>query len=138
MTPLGRWSIVVAGIAALLAAPFALRALPVDDAGTDAAALLTQVQEAEDHPYSGYVESQGTLQLPVTDGFTDVGALLGEETRMRVWWRGEDRWRVDKLLTTGEVDLVHDDRGTTRWRAGSSRTSSRSSPQRRRPSASPA
>lgn len=116
MTPMGRWSIVVAGIAALLAAPFALRALPVDDAGTDAAALLTQVQEAEDHPYSGYVESQGTLQLPVTDGFTDVGALLGEETRMRVWWRGEDRWRVDKLLTTGEVDLVHDDRGTTRWR----------------------
>ena len=116
MTPVGRWSVVVAGIAALLAAPFVVRALPVDDAGTGAAALLAQVRAAEDHPYSGYVEAQGTLQLPVTDGFTDVGALFGEHTRMRVWWRSADYWRVDRLLPTGEVDLVHDPRGTTRWR----------------------
>lgn len=116
MTPVRRWSVVVAGIAGLLAAPWVVRALPVDDPGTSAADLLAQVRKAQGHPYSGYVESRGTLQLPVTDGFTDVGSLLGERTRMRVWWRADDRWRVDRLLTTGEVDLVHDARGTTRWR----------------------
>ena len=31
-----------------------------------------------DHPYSGYVETPGTLQLPVADRFTDVGDLFGE------------------------------------------------------------
>ena len=35
---------------------------------------------------------------------------------MRVWWRSADAWRVDKLLATGEQDLVHNAQGTTRWR----------------------
>lgn len=116
MMPVQRWSLVVAGVAALLAAPFVVRALPVDEPALDAVALLTTVQDARDHPYSGYVETRGTLQLPVADRFTDVGSLFGEQTRMSVWWRGADAWRVNKLLTTGEVDLVHDARGTTRWR----------------------
>ncbi|MBA3781640.1 MAG: transcriptional regulator [Nocardioides sp.] len=116
MKPVQRWSLVAAGVAALLAAPWVVRALPVDDPGLDAADLLSRVQAARDHPYSGYVESRGTLRLPVADRFTDVGSLFGEETRMRVWWRGADRWRVNKLLPSGESDLVHDARGTTQWR----------------------
>ena len=32
-----------------------------------------------DHPYSGYVETAGDLQLPVADRFTDVGDLFGEQ-----------------------------------------------------------
>ena len=116
MTPVHRWSAVVAGAALLLAAPWAVRALPVDDPGTSATELLTQVRRAQDSPYSGYVESRGALQLPVGDRFTDVGALFGERTRMRVWWRDEHAWRVDELLAAGEVDLVGDERGTTRWR----------------------
>ncbi len=116
MKPVHRWSLVTAGISALLAAPLAVRALPVDDPGLGAADLLARVQAARDHPYSGYVESRGTLQLPVADRFTDVGSLFGGETRMRVWWRSADAWRVDKLLATGETDLVHDARGTTQWR----------------------
>ncbi|MEP6761671.1 MAG: transcriptional regulator, partial [Sporichthyaceae bacterium] len=64
---------------------------------------------------SGYVETLGTLQLPVADRFTDVGDLFGQRTRMRVWWRGPDDWRVDKVFATGETDLFHDARGTTVW-----------------------
>ncbi len=116
MRPVQRWSLVAAGVAVLVAAPLVVRALPVDDAGLSASELLDRVQAARGHPYSGYVETRGTLQLPVADRFTDVGSLFGERTRMRVWWRSADQWRVDKLLPSGEVDLVHDARGTTRWR----------------------
>ena len=42
-----------------------------------AAALLARIEAARDHPYSGYVETRGTLQLPVADRFTDVGDLFG-------------------------------------------------------------
>jgi hypothetical protein len=51
----------------------------------------------------------------VSDHFTDIADLLGGDTRMRVWWRSPDQWRVDKLLPTGEVDLFHHGRGTIRW-----------------------
>jgi hypothetical protein len=73
------------------------------------------VRSAADHPYSGRVETVGNLDLPVTSRFTDVGALLGERTTLRVWWRGQDDWRVDKLLVTGETDLVHDAHSTVEW-----------------------
>ena len=34
---------------------------------------------------------------------------------MRVWWRGNDDWRVDKLLVAGETDLFHTSLRTTEW-----------------------
>jgi hypothetical protein len=111
-----RWTAVAAGTAVLVGVPLAVRAWPVPDSDITAAALLGRVQAAQQHPYSGYVESRGTLQLPTADRFTDVGRLFGERTRMRVWWRSADAWRVDELTTTGETDLVHNDQGTTRWR----------------------
>jgi hypothetical protein len=111
-----RWAAVAAGTALLVAAPVAVRAWPAHDSGVSAAALLTKVEAGARHPYSGYVESLGTLQLPTADRFTDVGQLFGEKTRMRVWWRSSQEWRVDKLLTTGEQDLVHNAQGTMRWR----------------------
>jgi hypothetical protein len=114
--PAQRWAAVAAGTALLVGAPLAVRAWPADDSGIPAADLLARIEAGASHPYSGYVESQGTLQLPVTDRFTDVGELFGGRTRMRVWWRSADEWRVDKLLTTGEQDLVHSAQGTMRWR----------------------
>ena len=116
MTPARRWAAVIAGTALLVAAPFAVRAWPAQDRDVSAADLLTTIEDNLDHPYSGYVETRGTLQLPVADRFTDVGDLFGSTTRVRVWWRSADAWRVDKLLATGEQDLVHNAQGTTRWR----------------------
>jgi hypothetical protein len=107
---------VIAGTALLVAAPLAVRAWPAQDLDVSAAELLATIEDNLDHPYSGYVETRGTLQLPVADRFTDVGELFGSTTRVRVWWRSTDAWRVDKLLATGEQDLVHNAQGTTRWR----------------------
>lgn len=116
MKAVHRWSVVATGVVALLVVPWAVRAWPAHESDIGAADLLAQVVGARDHPYSGYVESTGTLQLPVADRFTDVGDLFGGRTRMRVWWRGDDAWRVDKLLTSGEQDLIHSAQGTMRWR----------------------
>jgi hypothetical protein len=116
MEAVHRWSAVAAGVAVLLAAPWAVKAWPAQDTDIDAAALLAKVEAASNHPYSGYVESRGTLLLPVADRFTDVGDLFGGKTRMRVWWLADDAWRVDKLLASGETDLIHTVQGTTRWR----------------------
>jgi hypothetical protein len=114
--PAQRWAAVVAGTALLVGAPLAVHAWPAEDSGISAADLLASIEAGARHPYSGYVESQGTLQLPVADRFTDVGELFGGPTRMRVWWRSAKEWRVDELLTTGEQDLVHNTQGTLRWR----------------------
>ena len=65
--------------------------------------------------YSGLVESSGGLNLPVSDDFSDLAALLGERTTMRVWWRGPEQWRVDAIEPTGETDLIHDGTETTIW-----------------------
>jgi hypothetical protein len=116
VNPAHRWAAVAATTALLVAGPIAVRAWPADDQDVSAADLLATVEDNLARPYSGYVETQGTLLLPVADRFTDLGDLFGSTTRLRVWWRSADAWRVDKLLPTGEVDLVHNAQGTTRWR----------------------
>jgi hypothetical protein len=115
VTPLRRWGVVVAGTLLLVAAPFVVHLLPAADSDASAAELLAQVRGAEGHPWSGYVETDGALQLPDADRFSDVGALFGERTTMRAWWQDDRRWRVDQLLLTGETDLVHDGDTTLRW-----------------------
>ncbi len=115
MTPVHRWTIVVVGVMLTVGTPLAWRAVPAQDREVSAEELLAQVEQSSSHAYSGYVESLGTLELPVADRFTDVGALFGERTRMRVWWRGVDDWRVDKVLSTGETDLFHTAELTTLW-----------------------
>lgn len=115
MTARRRWSCVALALALLIGVPLAVRAIPGHDSDITAAALLAKIDGSRDRSYSGYVETLGTLQLPVADRFTDVGQLFGERTRMRVWWRDENAWRVDKVLATGETDLYHDGGGTTVW-----------------------
>lgn len=115
MTRIARWCVVAALAIAVIGAPLVVRALPTEDEAISATALLERVDAARDAPYEGYVETRGSLDLPVADRFTDVGALLGEQTRLRVWWRDAEDWRVDKLLVSGETDLVHDAGRTTQW-----------------------
>ncbi len=115
MTRFRRWAVVAALVLLVVCAPLARRLLPVHDDPASATELLARIAASQDQGYSGYVETLGTLQLPVSDRFLDIGTLLGEPTRMRVWWRSADSWRVDRLLATGESDLVHDGPLTTRW-----------------------
>jgi hypothetical protein len=115
VTPLSRWAATGLAGALLIASPHVSRLLPVDDPPTDAATLLALAQDSTDLGFSGYVESQGDLDLPVTDSFSELADLLVDRTRMRVWWTSPDRWRVDTLEATGESDLVHNARGTLVW-----------------------
>ena len=115
MRPIHRWSLVALAVALVVLVPMTVRALPVHDEAISAGDLLAQVQGSGDTAYSGEVEVHGRLGLPVSDHFSDVADLLGSDTRMRVWWRGSEDWRVDKLLPTGEIDLFRHGAATIRW-----------------------
>lgn len=115
MSRFRRWCVVALGTALLVATPVVLRVLPAADSDISAARLLELVRSSQDRGWSGYVETEGTLQVPDADGFGDVGALFGDVTRMRAWWRDADHWRVDRLLVSGEKDLIHEDDLTTKW-----------------------
>jgi hypothetical protein len=115
MRPIHRWSVVAAGCALAVGIPIGVRAVPAADSSVSAGALLARIKASGDAAYSGVVDSQGNLGLPISDHFTDVADLLGGDTRMQVWWRTSSDWRVDKLLNTGETDLFHHDGVTTEW-----------------------
>ncbi|WP_299057717.1 hypothetical protein [uncultured Nocardioides sp.] len=110
-----RWLVLAVGLALFVAAVVAVRSWPAADSDVDAVALAERVQASTDEPWSGYAVSRGSLALPDADRFSSVGDLLGEETRLRAWWRGPDVWRVDELRTAGEVGLRHEGVRTTEW-----------------------
>lgn len=115
MTPVRRWLLVSLGICVLLLTPVAIRSLPVADSEVSAATLLQRVNESATVAYSGYAEAVGGMALPVTDRFSDLSRLLGERTRLRVWWRGAEDWRVDAIGITGETDLIRGSHGLATW-----------------------
>lgn len=115
MTRVRRWFLVALVSVVLLVAPLALRSLPVADDAISAPALLQHTRDSLDGSWAGQVETVGTLQLPDADGFGRLASLLGERTRLRVWWRDVDHWRVDRLLVAGEVDLFRDGATTLEW-----------------------
>ena len=85
---------------------------PSDIAATD---LAQRVQQSADAAWSGFVETSGTLQAPDNESFATLVQLLGENTRLRVWWRNPDDWRVDRIRSTGETDLFRQQGYTIRW-----------------------
>ncbi len=121
MTQTRRWCIVALGVVMLVALPITIRLLPVRAVAISAADLLAEAQSSGSVAYSGQVESEGDLGLPLSNQFSNVADLLGGRTTMRVWWRGPQDWRVDDLTTTGESDLFQDANGTTTWNYESDR-----------------
>src|SRR3954447_1867076 len=115
MRPVHRWGLAAVATALLLLTPYVGRARPVHDPEVTTADLVALVRDSAAAPYSGNVEVQGRLGLPIADHFTGLAGLFGGHTRLRVWWRGSDDWRVDRLLETGEVDLFHHGERTTEW-----------------------
>ncbi len=115
MTPVRRWCVVALLAVVLAATPVADRWLPTGSAEVSSTTLLEQARAAVQDSWSGTVQIDGTLQLPDADQFSGLAALFGERTRLRAWWQDPEHWRVDRLLTTGETDLVRDGATTLEW-----------------------
>ena len=116
MFPGARWLAVAAIAVGLTSAPLIPRALPARETDISAGRLVEQIGDAAALGWSGEVRSQGSLQVPLTgSAFGGVSRLLGEETRLRVWWRDPDNWRIDRQRTTGESDLVRNGGLMVRW-----------------------
>jgi outer membrane lipoprotein-sorting protein len=111
----GRWGLVVALVAVLAALPSLVGARPASDAAVSAAELRTAVLASDVVAFSGYAESAGGLDLPVTDELTSVADLFSDRTTMRVWWRGPTDNRVDVVSPGGETGTHRDAAGTWTW-----------------------
>lgn len=98
----------------LCALPAIVAAIPASPARRPVPVLLAEVDGSAATPYEGLAESSGRLSLPDLDSFTDQASLLGDTSRLRIWWDGPARHRVDTLSAAGEKDVYQD--GTTRWR----------------------
>ena len=77
MTAPRRWALVALVAAVLVGAPLVFRLLPAEESDLGAAELYALVDGSGDQPYTGYVETSGTLQLPVSDRFSSIGDLFG-------------------------------------------------------------
>jgi outer membrane lipoprotein-sorting protein len=110
-----RWALVGTLVALLLALPSLIGLWPAADADRSAAELRTAVLASAGLAFSGYAESAGGLQLPVTDQLSSVADLFSDRTTMRVWWRGPADNRVDVVDAAGERDVHRDTAGTWTW-----------------------
>ncbi|HEX3929938.1 MAG TPA: hypothetical protein VHW64_04500 [Nocardioides sp.] len=115
MRPVLRWGVAGLATALLALTPYAGRLYRVSDPDVSTAALVAAVRASAGTAYSATVEVDGHVGLPIADHFSDLADLFGGTTRLRVWWRDETDWRVDRLLDTGEVDLFHLGQVTTEW-----------------------
>ena len=115
----GRWLVVLFAAAALVVTPLAWAARPTSDSPASAVDLARRVQASAALPWSGLVETSGSLQVPDSDSFAALSQLLGEDNVLRVWWRGAEDWRVDRLRSTGETDLYRSRGFQIRWVAES-------------------
>lgn len=111
-----RWLVVAALTLGLVSLPLAARLLPGGDSSVGAATLLSRITASGDVGYSGFAESRGTFSLPVDGGgFGALTELFGQTSQLRVWWRGADDWRVDRIDVTGEDDLYRDGDRLQTW-----------------------
>ncbi len=115
MRGLRRWAIAAAGTAALCALPTLVGFVPARADRPPLTTLLARIQASGGVPYSGYAESRGALGLPNLPRLGDVDALLSGTTRMRAWYAGQHKLRVDRLTLIGEDDTYRDAGGSSRW-----------------------
>lgn len=81
-------------------------------------ALLAELRAARPVGFSGTVVLRCELGLPVTataapGGAPQLGALLSGSHTLRIWYAGQDRFRVAVLGTLGQSDLIRD--GSDLW-----------------------
>jgi hypothetical protein len=110
-----RWVPVAAGIAALVATPAFVASRPVTAPGPGATTLLARVVASEPTRYEGTVDTLGRIPLPDLGALEEPIGLLGERNRLRVWFEGPTRYRVDQLSLFGEIGTYVGPEGTWRW-----------------------
>lgn len=110
-----RWLIVLLTAATLVVAPFGVQAWPTSAAELSPGELAHRVAGSVATGWSGRVEAAGSLQVPDTESFARLAQLLGETSQLRVWWRGPQDWRVDRIRSTGEADLFRHGASQVRW-----------------------
>ena len=113
MTP--RWLVVLATAAALIGIPVAESVRPAGDPGVSRVDLVQRIQASGGLGWSGLADTAGNLSLPDSDSFVGLAQLLGEDNDLRVWWRAGDDWRIDRIRSTGETDLIRRGASTIRW-----------------------
>jgi hypothetical protein len=110
-----RWAVVGLAIALLCALPSVVSALPVHTAAVAPEALRARMLAAAEHPYQGFVETDGRLNLPELPQLGAISSLLSGSTKIRTWFAEDDEWRTDVLTDTGEQDTYQDSFGTLSW-----------------------
>ncbi len=110
-----RWLLVLVVAAALVGTPIAVSAWPAADSSVSATQLAARIEASDGLAWSGLVQSSGALQLPSSDSFAGLADLLGADHDLRVWWRGPEDWRIDRIHSTGETDLFRQAGYTIRW-----------------------
>ncbi|MFI5608624.1 hypothetical protein [Amycolatopsis sp. NPDC051903] len=102
---LGRWAVVVAVAAVLVAIPSVVGALGPRGGTVDASRLRALVLASDKAPYQGVARSVGSLALPQLPNLGELTALFAGTTSMRAWYAAPDRYRVATLTTAGERDV---------------------------------
>ncbi len=114
-----RYGTMLLVLVVLAAAPAVIAALPVSVGTASSATLLARVKASGSIPYTGLASVSGQLAVPDL-GIVgrEVTNLLTSTTRVRVWWAGSTRYRVDQQSVDGEVDIYRN--GATTWNWDSS------------------
>ncbi len=110
-----RWGAVVVLVGVLLSAPALVGAIPASSSSVSAATLLTRIEASGHVAYSGYAESVGGLDLPVTGEFGPIVDLFSGVTQLRAWYRDPSDWRVDTVAAFGESDEHQTSDGLWSW-----------------------
>ncbi len=110
-----RWLVVLVPTALLVSLPAAVDRLPVDTAEIAPSELAALVARSTQQPYQGYAVTRGALDLPDVDGAESPAALLSDTSTLRVWYRGPNAFRVDRITLYNERDVYVDDLGYWIW-----------------------
>src|ERR1700737_1871260 len=95
-----RWGVVGVAIAVLCALPSVVAAWPVHAAAVAPATLRARILAAADHPYQGYAESDGGLDLPELPQLGTISDLFSGSTMIRTWYSTPELWRSDVVTVT--------------------------------------
>jgi hypothetical protein len=110
-----RWILVLTVVALLCAVPVAVRVWPVHSAKISPQVLRERIRASVGQPFQGYALSTGAVGLPELPRLAQVTALLTGTTRMRAWYAGRDRWRVDVIDVGSERGLYRTPDGEYLW-----------------------